>query len=171
MEKRINDLQKASGGGGFELPIASAETLGGIKIPADSGITIDGSGNAYAAKPIVYSTDEVDTGAKWIDGKTIYSKCVNVTVLPNNNTLVVGTLSSIDNLISIYGYAKSSNQQGYIRPLPFAAGGSDVIRVDVSNYDIRIITLTDWSSYGGVLILEYTKADPTPEEPEENTEE
>lgn len=74
MEKRINDLSKASGTGA--IPIASAETLGGIKVPANSGITIDGSGNAYAYKPINYSTNEVNTGRKWIDGKDIYEKVI-----------------------------------------------------------------------------------------------
>lgn len=48
MEKRINDLSKVSGTGA--IPIASAETLGGIKVPADSGITITGSGNASVRK-------------------------------------------------------------------------------------------------------------------------
>ena len=74
MEKRINDLSKASGTGA--IPIASAETLGGIKVPADSGITITGSGNAYAYKPANYSITEHKTGRKWIDGSDIYEKSV-----------------------------------------------------------------------------------------------
>lgn len=70
-------LKKATGSGGISnIPIASAETLGGIKVPADSGITITGSGNAYAYKPINYSTNEVNTGRKWIDGKDIYEKVI-----------------------------------------------------------------------------------------------
>lgn len=72
-------LKKATGSGGISsIPIASAETLGGIKVPADSGITIDGSGNAYAYKPINYSTNEVKTGRKWIDGKDIYEKVISL---------------------------------------------------------------------------------------------
>ena len=74
----MNDrLKKATGSGGISnIPIASAETLGGIKVPADSGITIDGSGNAYAYKPVDYSTTEHKTGRKWIDGKDIYEKVI-----------------------------------------------------------------------------------------------
>jgi hypothetical protein len=170
----MNDrLKKATGSGGItEIPIASAETLGGIKIPADSGITITGSGNAYAYKPPAYSYDEVDTGEKWVDGKAIYRKCISVAALPNNTTLTAGTLASLDTLVSIHGEAKSTNQSGYSRPLPFVGNGSNDIRVDVSDYDVVIKTTTDWSSYSGILVLEYTKADPIPEEPtEENTEE
>lgn len=84
MEKRINDLSKTSGTGA--IPIASAEILGGIKVPADSGITITGSGNAYAYKPLPYSTIERDTGRKWIDGKNIYEKVVVL-----ENAVTVGT--------------------------------------------------------------------------------
>lgn len=36
-----------SGGSGYTLPIASATTLGGIKIPADGQMTIDKDGNLY----------------------------------------------------------------------------------------------------------------------------
>lgn len=36
-----------SGGSGYTLPIASATTLGGIKIPADGQMTIDKNGNLY----------------------------------------------------------------------------------------------------------------------------
>lgn len=96
MEKRINDLSKASGTGA--IPIASAETLGGIKVPADSGITIDGSGNASVRKAtselfgvvkvgegvsinadgaisvagISYAGSSNKTADKWVDGKDIY---------------------------------------------------------------------------------------------------
>ena len=71
MEKRINDLSKASGTGA--IPIASAETLGGIKVPADSGMSVDADG---AISGVPYSTTEHKTGRKWIDGKDIYEKVV-----------------------------------------------------------------------------------------------
>ena len=73
MEKRINDLSKASGTGA--IPIASAETLGGIKVPADSGMSVDADG---AISGLPYSTTEHKTGRKWIDGKDIYEKVVSL---------------------------------------------------------------------------------------------
>ena len=67
-------LKKATGSGGISnIPIASAETLGGIKVPADSGITITGSGNAYVPKPPAYSTTEVETGETY-NGAKVYAK-------------------------------------------------------------------------------------------------
>ena len=120
MEKRINDLEKASGGGGFELPIASAETLGGIKVPADSGITIDGSGNAYAYKPIPFSSEEQFTGVKDIDGKDIYSKSFIVDSLPNNAEAGFNHgITNIHRLVKLYGSAQNSTNTTFF-PLPLS---------------------------------------------------
>lgn len=96
----MNDrLKKATGSGG--IPIASADTVGGIMIGgSDNPITITGSGNASVRKAtaellgvikagdgvsidadgaisgVAYSTTEHKTGRKWIDGKDIYEKVV-----------------------------------------------------------------------------------------------
>lgn len=43
----INLTEVGSGGSGYTLPIASATTLGGIKIPANGQMTIDKDGNLY----------------------------------------------------------------------------------------------------------------------------
>lgn len=43
----INLTEVGSGGSGYTLPIASATTLGGIKIPANGQMTIDKNGNLY----------------------------------------------------------------------------------------------------------------------------
>lgn len=43
----INLTNIGSGGSGYTLPIASATTLGGIKIPANGQMTIDKDGNLY----------------------------------------------------------------------------------------------------------------------------
>lgn len=174
MEKRINDLQKASGGGGFELPIASAETLGGIKVPADSGITIDGSGNAYAYKPAAYSTTEHLTGRKWLDGKNIYEKTYSNVTLLNSDTTNIDTLSGVDNVIALFGTVENNAETLNIRPIPFAAGGDNDIRLDVTSNVLKIITFGSWSSYTANVTIQYTKqadaVEPT-EEPAENTEE
>ena len=95
-------LKKATGSGGISnIPIASADTVGGIKIGGSANpITITGSGNASVRKAtsellgvvkagdgvsidadgaisgISYSTTEVKTGRKWLDGKDIYEKVV-----------------------------------------------------------------------------------------------
>ena len=53
-----------SGGSEYTLPIASATTLGGIKIPADGQMTIDKDGNLYPNAATSYSAGIVRPSAK-----------------------------------------------------------------------------------------------------------
>lgn len=109
----MNDrLKKATGSGNISnIPIASADTIGGIMIGGSANpITITGSGNASVRKATsellgvvkagdgvsinadgaisgtAYSTTEHKTGRKWIDGKDIYEKVVVL-----ENSITVGT--------------------------------------------------------------------------------
>lgn len=159
MEKRINDLQKASGGGGFVLPIASNETLGGIKVPADSGITIDGSGNAYVPKPIVYAGTKVDTGKKWIDGRSIYAKVFSIAALSASSTpLTVDHNENIDVVTHLHGTAKN-NTTGTNFPLPYVAEDNidNNIRVAVTATQIAIANATDRSMLSAYIIIEFVE--------------
>ena len=67
----------------YSLPIASAETLGGVRvgtglaINAETGELSNSNPTPYA--PPAYSTSEVNTGVKWIDGKDIYCKTFHFT--------------------------------------------------------------------------------------------
>ena len=101
-----------------------------------------------------YSTTEHIVGT-WIDGKPIYEKTINCGSLPNNTSKNVARLSDIDLLIDMRGFAYTT---GNFRPLPFAGGGNNDIRVDYIMGDLRIVTFSDWSSYTGYVTLQYTKA-------------
>ena len=67
-------------GGSYTLPIASTETLGGVKVGENLTITEDGTLNAEASGTsvlspgaILYDTEEKIIG-KWINGKPLYQK-------------------------------------------------------------------------------------------------
>lgn len=125
-------IKATSGTGGIgNIPIASAETLGGIKIGGSANpITITGSGNASVRKAtsellgvvkagdgvsidaegaisgIAYSTTEHKTGRKWIDGKDIYEKTIHASDVTLTATEVIdATIKSntVDTLIAIIG--------------------------------------------------------------------
>ena len=53
-----------------------------------------------------YSTSEVNTGKKWIDGKPIYRKVLQGTVVPVNGTTAIENVSRI---IKQEGYLKENN--------------------------------------------------------------
>lgn len=74
------------GGSPYVLPIASAETLGGVKV--GNGLNINENGvlsnlNPTPYTPINYSTTEQATGQKWLDGKDIY-KLTTLCEIPAN---------------------------------------------------------------------------------------
>ena len=50
----------------------------------------------------IYSTDEVDTGNKWIDGKSIYRRTF-IGNTPSSNDSVIFTVTNMDTLIDMYG--------------------------------------------------------------------
>lgn len=77
LEERVTALEE---GGGYELPIASAETLGGVKI--GENLEISESGVLSANVPEsgnTWSTDEHIVG-KWLDGDDVYERTILVTL-------------------------------------------------------------------------------------------
>lgn len=79
-------------GGISELPIASSEVLGGVKIGENLTITEDGTLNAEASGTsvlspgaILYDTEEKVIG-KWINGKPLYEKTFKTTVNVTGST-------------------------------------------------------------------------------------
>lgn len=99
---RINGLLREGGGG-----TSNYEEL--ENLPAFNGITVEGDhdGHYYGFANLSdipdcnYSTNEVNTGVTWIDGKNIYKKVYHYNSLnsaPNDWTLLF-TDSTIDTLI------------------------------------------------------------------------
>lgn len=142
-------LKKATGSGGISnIPIASADTLGGIKVPADSGITIDADG---AISGVAYSTTEHKTGRKWIDGKDIYEKVVVL-----ENAISVGTSWSnlgISNAeYDIMVHANGLHEDGSFYPLILDLHNSEQATTLYAKASASIDVKT--------LVFEYTKTTP-----------
>jgi len=151
----MNDrLKKATGSGGIgNIPIASSDTVGGIKVPANSGMTVDADG---AISGVPYSTTVHKTGRKTVGGKNIYEKTINITSLLGN-----GSDNTIDftctGLIKYYG---SASKTGTIIPIPYTA--SDVsngldIYIDTTNNKLHLMCRGNFTSYTDAEItIEYT---------------
>ena len=115
-----------------------------------------------------YSTNEMIIG-KWIDGKPIYRKVIDLGVLPNTDTVKIPhNINDLDRIISMRGMAKSPNQN-LLLPFPYGTGNdgfnSDgtvkVNSVPINIYEqqgnIVVYTLSDRSNMTGYVILEYIK--------------
>lgn len=78
-----------SGGSGYTLPIASATTLGGIKIPANGEMTIDENGNLYPNSATSTSAGIVRPGNR--SGLFMNGSSISVTL--GRKDIKLGTLS------------------------------------------------------------------------------
>lgn len=111
-----------------------------------------------------YSTDEVNTGMKWVDGKTIYSLVVNVGTLPNATVKVIPiNASGIKEIIQLCGFAWR-NVGNYISiTLPRTNSNTNTNEaIDVHfNFDTNTINVQSSYNYdsfpNAYIILYYTK--------------
>ena len=106
-----------------------------------------------------YSSNEINTGATWIDGKPIYRKVVNTGQMPSNTTskFVATGISGTINVIKLYGMAKTNDN--FNITLPEALSGY-MIRLSFrgSDNNIQIQAQTDRSAYtSSFVVIEYTK--------------
>lgn len=111
---------------------------------------------------ITYSTTERKTGEKWIDGKDIYCKVVDVGNLPNAATKnVAHGITNFGSLVKLEGRALRSNDNLWFVlpnvPSP-SAGVTSAIWVYADATNITIVTGLDRSNMAGTVTLWYTKS-------------
>lgn len=106
-----------------------------------------------------YSTSEVNTGAKWIDGKDIWKKTVNTGALPNTATKnIAHSISGYETFIGIQGFAYGSGANTL--PLPYTDQSLTIAQVAlyVAGDNIRILTGIDRTAYtSSYVTVFYTK--------------
>lgn len=129
-------------------------------IKATSGLSENAQDNVVAQlnEERSYSTSEVNTGAKWIDGKPIYRKVVDFGYLPNNvSKTVAHGISGISSVIQTYGIIRNTRLD-YWLPLPFSSKTStNVVGLSIVGSNIQITTGADRTEETAIVILEYTK--------------
>ena len=96
----------SSGGSGYTLPIASATTLGGIKIPANGQMTIDENGNLYPNVATSNSAGIVRPGIRsglFMNGSsisvTLGRKDINLGTLTPGSTINGGRYYIYDDIV------------------------------------------------------------------------
>lgn len=110
---------------------------------------------------IDWNTFEQDTGLKWVDGKAIFQKTIEMASLPNgpvlDTKLVPHNIAGIDTVIDVYGSAGPSS--GVLIGLPQfdnnSVGNVDVF-ADVD--DIEYSTSQNFSAFTvSQVTITYTK--------------
>lgn len=116
----------------------------------------------WATSPLTYSTSEVDTGAKWIDGKAIFVKTIDFGVLPNATVKnVPHGISGLGRLIRLEGRGRGSSGTNYIlAPMVSAVSGNALggAVVDSTNVSFASNTNLNPTVETAYFTLFYTKA-------------
>ena len=112
-----------------------------------------------------YSTSEVDTGVKWIDGKEIYRKVISIASLPNATTETYSyDIEGTFEIIKFEAFAKYSS--GTVAILPRISvtqlGGNMVVTdgtidIQATTSALQIVTFVDRSAVSASVIVYYTK--------------
>ena len=110
----------------------------------------------------VYSTDEVDTGNKWIDGNPIYRACISTTTTIVGNQGIVGTLpSAVETPVSIRAFVQTSDGNTW-RPVPNAYYGDTkwTVNLYINGASVYMGFGSYWTGTKAVIIIaEYTKGE------------
>ena len=137
--------------------IATKDEGNELSNPVD--VVQDGNMKAVTSNAVAdslsYSTDEVKTGGKWIDGKPIYRKVVNFGALVAGSKTVAHGISNIGDVIYVSGVARSADNTSL--PLPYASTVPIIVYVNTNNVVIEISN----NNYAGYtrseVTIEYTK--------------
>lgn len=112
------------------------------------------------AETMSYSTEEVDTGTTWINGKAIYKKTIDVGALPNNSyTEFQHNIDGIESVVKYEGIAIDATTNATTLTIPYAAtGDSGAMECWVSRSIILVATDSDRTGYTGYITIYYTKS-------------
>jgi hypothetical protein len=169
---------------GLYKPVVSS---GGASLPDQTGHTgkflkTDGASTSWSDIPNgefpSYSTSEVLTTERWINGKPIYMKTIDGGAIPANETKVILTGIGSDIAENVWVDEQASftygfySMQNFVIPVNYADFVNNVgvyISLSDSNGSYRINwgSNVDWSTYyqNSRFTLKYTKTADTPESP------
>ena len=162
----INLTEVGSGGSDYTLPIASATTLGGIKIPANGQMTIDKDGNLYPNAATYLSAGIVTPGIKsglfMTDSSirvTLGRKDINLGTLTPGSTINGGRYYVYDD--TVVGHASprfklNNNINSWEDPLAIiivARTNSGGVYFEGTN--INILTATNDCTKVGAIFIRY----------------
>lgn len=158
-----NFTGKTSSGGSWQTFAPPMDTIDNLTstsansaLSANQGKALNDKINSISN----YSTSEVNTGATWINGKTIYKKTIDTGALPNTTTNnVAHGITNLDRVIKMEGYAyRSGDDTGFMLPMVSTNSASASVSITVTSTNVVLTTGTDRSNVGeSYVTLYYTK--------------
>ena len=110
-----------------------------------------------------YSTDELDTGGKWIDGKTIYRQVFDMGTLPDGAAVpgaqasVAHGITGLDTVVRLIGLAVSGTPT--YRVLPYSdSTAANALALEANATVVAVTAWANWTDHTATTIMEYTKS-------------
>lgn len=128
MNKLEMARRAAKGGSGGTITPATSETLGGVKIGEGVNVAADGTISVPSYASPAYSTEEHKTGRKWIDGKDIYERTIElaITSLEDSSTIIATNIDYVDLLVDSNFTVQKSNVKGCERGCAYISAGNEL---------------------------------------------
>ena len=143
------------------VPHGASITMTNVDPGEGSALAADSYVGVYGADPMImdYSTSEVNTGMKWIDGTDIYKKTVSFGNAPNSTTKnVAHGISNLGVVVKLEGFGYSSVSDKYA-PVPWVPSSSgSLMDISVDNVNISMTSTSDRSAWAFTITLYYTKS-------------
>lgn len=141
------------------VEVASSTTIITSNLITNNQATLGADKIDFATLGGNYSTNEIETGYKWIDGKMIYKKTIDFGTLPNNaNKQVAHGISDLDIIVKVEQHINngSSNPKGF---LVLSSGSFNTPEFNLygTNTTIAVTANADRSSIYAYFTLYYTK--------------
>lgn len=112
------------------------------KIGIGSGIFSVSGGSSG----VNYSSDEVDTGLKWIDGSSIYQKTIHDAGGSSGSVSIAHSISNLDKVINCYGSCVDSNDNSIFALPKLEPSGHDVYVNYITSTNIVLYIGTAYST-------------------------
>ena len=147
------------------LQETSLKTINGETLVGSGDIVISGGSGAGVGTSELpaYSTSEVLTAERWINGKPVYRKVVSMGALPNATAKSIAHgISDLDENLGLGGVAFNVNGDARI-PLPYVHTSTSSVQMHMSKTTVVVTTRVDMSvSYNkSYAIIYYTKTTDT----------
>jgi len=106
-----------------------------------------------------YSTSEVNTGFKWIDGNYIYKKTVLCSPLPDTGTKTFAHGASVNIVLDIWGWMFTTSTNAYQQQLPLTrpVQTTNAVGIYADSTNITIEAASNRSASSAYITLCYTK--------------
>lgn len=138
-----------------QITMTSTDPGEGAVLAADNYIAV------YGGDPIIldYSTTEINTGAKWIDGSAIYKKTINFGTLPaSGNRTVAHSISNLAYIVDIKAMAYDTGSSRY-KALNLPQGNNtDWVVMEADSTNVYAYVGSDFSDTTAYVTLYYTKS-------------